>query len=127
MSTNYLLADMLTKLRNGQKARVNKVKHVKTKLCENVLEALIREGVISSYESGLRDTLIELKYVDNEPAIRKISCVSRPGRRVYTSVKSLWDIHKGLGFLILSTPKGILSDREARELNVGGEILCKVI
>jgi len=127
MSTNYLLADMLTKLRNGQKSRANSVTHMKTKLCENVLEVFIREGVIFSYQSSLKETKIELKYVDNEPAIKKVSCVSRPGRRVYTSVKSLWDVHQGLGFLVLSTPKGILSDREARELNVGGEILCKVM
>jgi small subunit ribosomal protein S8 len=127
MSANYLLADMLAKLRNGQKARMSVVKHMKTNLCENVLDALIREGVVSNYSSSSKDLHIELKYSNNEPAITKISCVSRPGRRVYTSVKSLWDVHKGLGFLILSTPKGVLSDKEARRLNVGGEILCKVV
>ena len=127
MSTKYLLADMLTKLRNGQKARLSIVKHMKTNLCKNVLDVLVREGVISNYSSSSNDLLIELKYFNNKPAITKISCVSRPGKRVYTSVKSLWDVHKGLGFLILSTPKGVLSDKEARHLNVGGEILCKVI
>ena len=127
MSTNYLLADMLTKVRNGQKARLQNIKHVRTALCENVLDVLIEEGVVSNYSLFNRELTIELKYSRNEPAITKISCVSRPGRRVYISVKSLWDIHKGLGFLVLSTPKGVVSDKEARRLNVGGEILCKVI
>ena len=83
------------------------------------------------HEGGLRYILVRYEYEYLYQYINiyyvKISCVSRPGKRVYTSVKSLWDVHKGLGFLILSTPKGVLSDKEARQLNVGGEILCKVI
>jgi small subunit ribosomal protein S8 len=127
MSTNYLLADMITKVRNGQKARLQSIKHVRTTLCENVLDVLIKEGAISNYSFFDRELTVELKYLGNEPTITKISCVSRPGRRVYISVKSLWDIHRGLGFLVLSTSKGVVSDKEARRLNVGGEILCKVI
>jgi len=127
MSTNYLLADMLTKVRNGQKARLQSIKHVRTTLCKNVLNVLLVEGVIANYSFLEHEFIIELKYLRNEPAITKISCVSRPGRRVYISVKNLWDVHKGLGFYVLSTSKGVMSDKEARRLNVGGEVLCKVV
>mgnify|MGYP000273383057 CR=1 FL=1 len=126
MSQNYPLADLLTKIRNGQKARLGEVKHIKTKLGQSLLKILLQEGVISHYYTSPRELHVQLKYPHNEPAISNILTLSRPGRRLYTSAKGLWEMEKGLGFLVLSTPKGILSDREARRLGVGGELLCKI-
>lgn len=126
MSTNYLLADMITKIRNGQKARLREIQHKQSRLCQHVLEVLIQEGVLSKYKQISNCLYIELGYQKNEPLITQISCVSRPSRRIYIGVKHLWDIEKDLGFSILSTSQGILSDKEARRLNVGGELLCKV-
>jgi small subunit ribosomal protein S8 len=76
--------------------------------------------------TGIQELTIELKYADGEPVIRQINRVSTPGRRVYAKIKDLPRVYNGLGISILSTPRGVLSDAEAREENVGGEILCKV-
>jgi len=108
-----------------------KVSSPGSKLRESVLEVLKSEGYIRGYaavahSSGRSELEIELKYFDGEPVIREISRVSKPGRRVYASVKALPRINNGLGVSILSTPKGVMADHSAREANVGGEILFTV-
>lgn len=125
------LGDMLTRIRNGQRAQKSVVRSPASKLRVNVLEVLKREGYIRNYETidvrpGIRELSIELKYHNGEPVIREITRVSKPGRRIYAGVKDLPQVYNGLGIAILSTPRGVLSDTEARELKVGGEILCTV-
>jgi small subunit ribosomal protein S8 len=93
---------------------------------------LQREGFIRGYSEaeigpGVRELKIELKYHDGEPAIREISRVSKPGRRVYSKLEEIPRVYNGLGIAILSTPRGVISDTEAREAHVGGEVLCKVL
>jgi len=126
----YPLGDMLTRIRNGQQARKDSVMTPASKLRGAVLEVLQREGYIRGYSEealdkhpGLR---IELKYFEGEPAIRKIARVSKPGRRIYSGSNELPRVRNGLGITIVSTPKGVLSDAEARQENVGGEVLAEV-
>jgi len=131
MAMSDPLGDMLTRIRNGQMAQKTAVKAPGSKLRENVLEVLKSEGYIRGYatlehSSGRSEIEIELKYFDGEPVIREIERVSKPGRRVYASVKNLPRVNNGLGISVLSTPKGIMADHEAREANVGGEILFTV-
>lgn len=125
------IGDLLTRIRNGQSARLVSVHSPASKLRANVLEVLKREGYIRDYsvsqkEAGKSEMTIELKYSEGQPVIREIKRVSKPGRRVYTQVKDVPRVYNGLGISILSTPRGVLSDKEAREANVGGEILCRV-
>ena len=125
------LGDMLTRIRNGQSAGKSVVVSPASRMRSNVLEVLKREGFIRGYSSaevrkGIGELQIELKYHDGEPVIREIHRVSRPGRRVYSKIKDLPRSYNGLGIQILSTPRGVLSDNEARAANVGGEVLCKV-
>ena len=125
------LGDMLTRIRNAQMRNSNTVSTPASKLRARVLDVLQSEGYIRGYSeveygSGRAELEIELKYYDGRPVIRDIRRVSKPGRRVYSSVKSLPTIANGLGVSILSTPKGVMSDAQAREQNVGGEILCSV-
>src|SRR3954470_10885990 len=125
------IGDMITRIRNAQQRNKSKVSTPGSKLRERVLEVLKTEGYIRGYTSvehagGRNELEIELKYFDGAPVIREIARVSKPGRRVYASVKNLPRIHNGLGVAILSTPKGVMSDHEARDANVGGEILCTV-
>ena len=131
MSMTDPLADMLTRIRNGQRAKITKVTSPASKLRANVLDVLKREGFIRNFtqnevRSGIMEIEIELKYHEGDPVIREISRVSTPGRRVYSGIKDLPRIYDGLGISILSTPRGVLSDSEARDQNVGGEILCQV-
>ncbi|HIC71056.1 MAG TPA: 30S ribosomal protein S8 [Alphaproteobacteria bacterium] len=131
MSMTDPLADMLTRIRNGQRAKKTKVTSPASKLRANVLDVLKREGFIRNFtqnevRSGIMEIEIELKYHEGDPVIREISRVSTPGRRVYSGIKDLPRIYDGLGISILSTPRGVLSDSEARDQNVGGEILCQV-
>ncbi len=131
MSFSDPLGDMLTRIRNGQKARKTTITSPGSKLRANVLEVLKQEGYIRGYSSetgpeGSENLQIELKYYENQPVIRSLDRVSKPGRRVYTKIKDLKQINNGLGIVVLSTPKGVLSDGKARELNVGGEVLCSV-
>ena len=131
MSMTDPIGDMLTRIRNGQRARKDTVVAPASRLRANVLEVLQREGFIrgfSEYEisAGIREIKIELKYHEGDPVIREISRVSKPGRRVYSKIKDLMRVYDGLGISILSTPRGVLSDAEARDANVGGEVLCKV-
>jgi small subunit ribosomal protein S8 len=125
------IGDLLTRIRNGQAARLVSVHSPASKLRASVLEVLKREGYIRDYsvtqkEGGKSEMTIELKYSEGQPVIREIKRVSKPGRRVYTQVKDVPRVYNGLGISILSTPRGVLSDKEAREANVGGEILCRV-
>lgn len=131
MSMTDTLGDMLTRIRNGQMANMPVVNCPSSKLRKNVLEALRREGYIRGYtevqKSGSQATLdIELKYHEGSGAIRKIERISTPGRRVYAGIGDLGRVFNGLGVWILSTPRGVLSDNEARTEHVGGEVLCRV-
>ena len=124
------LGDMLTRIRNGQRAKKDAVLSPASKLRARVLEVLQREGYIRGYSedaSGLHPQLrIELKYFEGEPAIKHVARVSKPGRRVYSGSQELPVIRNGLGITIVSTPRGVLSDAEARAANVGGEVLAEV-
>ncbi|MBF0169100.1 MAG: 30S ribosomal protein S8 [Alphaproteobacteria bacterium] len=131
MSLTDPLGDLLTRIRNGQQARKASVIAPASKLRENVLDVLKREGYIRGYARGNRrpgvdEITIELKYNEGEPVIREIARISTPGRRVYSKIKDLPKVYNGLGISILSTPKGVMSDAEARVANVGGEVLCQV-
>ena len=131
MSLNDPIGDLITRIRNAQMRNKPKVSSPGSKLRESVLEVLKTEGYIRGYaavehDSGRSELEIELKYFDGEPVIREIARVSKPGRRVYTSVKALPRINNGLGVSILSTPKGVMADHAARDANVGGEILLTV-
>lgn len=130
MSMNDPLGDLLARLRNAQMRNKSKVSSPNSKLRERVLEVLKSEGYIRGYavveREGRSEIEIELKYFDGEPVIREIERVSKPGRRVYTSVRNLPRINNGLGVAIVSTPKGVMADHDARDANVGGEILCTV-
>ena len=131
MSVNDPLGDMLTRIRNAQMRRRGKVSTPGSKLRQHVLDVLQAEGYIRSYSTtdygnGRTEFEIELKYFDNQPVIRKIDRVSKPGRRVYVSAKNLPRVNNGLGISVLSTPKGIMADHAAREANVGGEVLFTV-
>ena len=131
MSMTDPIADMLTRIRNGLMAGKSVVTSPASKTRQRILDVLQREGYIRGYsrtegEANKAELSIELKYMEGEPVIRTINRVSKPGRRVYSSVRDLPRVHNGLGISIVSTPKGVLSDAEARENNVGGEILCTV-
>ena len=131
MSMSDPLGDMLTRIRNGQNARKSVVSSPASRFRSNVLEVLKREGYIRNYSSvdirpGLKELKIELKYYEGQPVISEIKRVSRPGRRVYYGLRDLPRVYNGLGIAILSTPRGVLSDSEARTANVGGEVLCHV-
>ena len=125
------LADMITRIRNGQRANKATVKSPASNLRANVLEVLKREGYIRGFDKvdvrpGIAEFNIELKYHEGQPVIREISRVSTPGRRVYSKIADLRRVANGLGITILSTPRGVMSDTEARAENVGGEVLCEV-
>ena len=133
MAVTDPLGDLLTRIRNGQRAKMDSVITPASKLRARVLDVLQREGYIRGYSEillgrmeqhkGLR---IELKYFEGEPAIRHLARVSKPGRRVYSGSKDLPRVKSGLGITIVSTPRGVLSDAEARDANVGGEVLAEV-
>ncbi len=124
------IGDMLTRIRNGQRARKDSVLTPASKLRVRVLDVLQREGYIRGYteeEMGpAKGIRIELKYFEGQPAIKHVARVSKPGRRVYSGAQELPRVMNGLGITIVSTPKGVLSDTEAREHNVGGEVLAEV-
>ncbi len=131
MSLSDPLGDMLTRIRNAQMRQKNKVSTPGSTFRASVLDVLKNEGYIRDYsetkfDNGRTEFEIELKYFDGQPVIREIARVSKPGRRVYVSVKALPRVNNGLGVAILSTPKGVMADHDAREQNVGGEILCTV-
>lgn len=129
MALSDPLGDMLTRIRNGQAAKKPAVNSPASKLRVSVLEVLRREGYIRGFrreDIGHGELSIELKYHNGEPVIRELRRVSKPGRRIYSPVKDLPRVYNGLGIAILSTPQGVMSDAEAREAHVGGEVLCTV-
>ncbi len=130
MSMSDPLVDMLTRIRNGQRVNKETVSSPASNMRQRVLDVLEREGFIRGYNrdenSGKPQINIELKYHEGSPVIREIKRISKPGLRVYSSVADLPRIRNGLGISIVSTPKGVLSDSEARAQNVGGEIICTV-
>jgi len=131
MSMSDTLGDMLTRIRNGQTTNKKVVDAPASRFRKDVLEVLKREGFIRNFEEkemrpGINFFEIELKYYNGKPVISEIKRVSKPGRRVYSSIKNLQKTYNGLGISILSTPRGVMSDNEAREANVGGEVLCTI-
>ena len=131
MSIQDPLGDMLTRIRNAQQRGKSKVNCPASKLRSRVLDVLKQEGYIRDYATVQKGTAkaeieIELKYFDGAPVIREIERVSKPGRRIYASVDTLPTVYNGLGISILSTPRGVMSDNEARVAKVGGEVLCRV-
>ncbi|HEX3217365.1 MAG TPA: 30S ribosomal protein S8 [Aestuariivirgaceae bacterium] len=131
MTVTDPLGDMLTRIRNAQLRGKSKVTTPASRMRARVLDVLQQEGYIRGYAEvdygkGRSEIEIELKYFDGEPVIRQIDRVSTPGRRVYASVNNLPTVYNGLGISILSTPKGVLSDADARAQNVGGEVICTV-
>ncbi len=130
MQMNDPLGDLLTRIRNAQRRGKSTVSSPASKLRVHVLEVLQREGYIRGFmeveKDGRKELDIELKYYDGAPVISEIRRISKPGRRVYSPVRELPLVRNGLGISVLSTPKGVMSDNEARTQNVGGEILCRV-
>lgn len=127
------LTDMLVRLKNGQKRGLNTVmlKKPASKLCLQLLEILQREGYIYSYTIKQNKPLsieVKLKYtLLGTPVITKINRISKPSKRVYVNSKSLWSLNSGMGIFIISTPKGLMTDLDAKIINQGGEILCSII
>jgi small subunit ribosomal protein S8 len=131
MITHDPISDLITRIRNAQMRNKSKVSTPGSRMRANVLEVLKSEGYIRGYATvehagGRSEIEIELKYSDGEPVIREIDRVSKPGRRVYVSARNLPRVNNGLGISVLSTPKGIMADHDAREANVGGEVLFTV-
>lgn len=131
MAVNDPIADLITRIRNAGMRKKSKLSSPNSRLRASVLEVLKSEGYIRDFatvehKDGRNEVEIELKYFEGQPAIREIERVSKPGRRVYASVKNLPRINNGLGIAIVSTPKGVMADHAARDANVGGEILLTV-
>ncbi len=131
MALHDPLGDMLTRIRNAQMRKRERVSTPGSSFRARVLDVLKDEGYIRGYSTtefgnGRTEFDVELKYAEGEPAIREIARVSKPGRRVYASVDALPRINNGLGIAIVSTPKGVMADHNAREQNLGGEVLCTV-
>jgi small subunit ribosomal protein S8 len=130
MNLNDPLGDMITRIRNAQMRGRTTVTTPASKLRSRVLDVLIEEGFIRGFaeveKDGKKELEIQLKYYEGAPVISEIARVSKPGRRVYSSIKDLALVRNGLGVSILSTPKGVMSDAAARAQNVGGEVLCRV-
>ena len=125
------IGDMFSRIRNGQLRSLNSIEIPSSNFRRNILEILKREGYINDFFIEKNDnnkiTLkITLKYYEGDPVIKEIKRVSKPGRRVYSRATSIPKVMNGLGLAILSTPKGVMSDTEARKNNVGGEIICRV-
>jgi small subunit ribosomal protein S8 len=131
MNLNDPLGDMLARIRNASMRGKPTVRTPASKIRRWVLDVLKDEGYIRGYEevttdAGHKEIEISLKYYDGQPVIRKLRRISTPGRRVYTGVKEMPSIRQGLGVAIVSTPRGVMSDAQARTANVGGEVLCTV-
>ena len=125
------IGDMFTRIRNGQMRSITTIDVPASNFRLKILEVLKNEGYISNYyieqkENNKKNLKVELKYYEGNPVIKEIKRVSKPGRRVYSRADSVPRIQNGLGVAILSTPKGVMSDNEARKNNIGGEVICKV-
>jgi len=131
MQLNDPLGDLIARINNAQMRRKSKLSTPGSRLRAGVLDVLKNEGFIRGYtavehKDGRSELEVELKYFDGQPVIREIARVSKPGRRVYVAVRNLPRVQNGLGVAILSTPKGVMADHDARDANVGGEVLCTV-
>ncbi|MBX3428832.1 MAG: 30S ribosomal protein S8 [Hyphomonadaceae bacterium] len=130
MNINDPVGDLITRIRNAHLRGRSKTLSPASNLRARVLQVLKDEGYIRDFREieneGRKELEIELKYFEGAPAIHEIQRVSKPGRRVYSSIKDLRLVRNGLGISIISTPKGVMSDNAARDANVGGEILCEV-
>ncbi len=131
MTMSDPLGDMLTRIRNGLQAGLQTVKCPGSNSKMRLLDALESEGYIRGYkvvelENNKKNVVIELKYFDGQPVIQNIKRVSKPGRRVYSGSQKIPSCRNGLGVTIVSTPKGVMSDAQASQENVGGEVLCQV-
>ena len=124
------IADMLTRIRNGNMAKHAQVAVPFSRIKESIANILKNEGYITGYEikeeGNIRDIVVTLKYMDGDAVIKGLKRISKPGRRVYTSVENLPKVLGGLGIAIVSTPKGVITDKECRKHSVGGEVLCYV-
>ncbi len=120
------IADMLTRIRNAHMALHKEVKIPASKMKKAILDILKREGYIDRYEDEGRDLKVYLKYVKGKPAITELQKISKPGRRIYVGVDDIPRVQNGLGICILSTSKGVLEGKEAKRLNVGGELICQI-
>ena len=131
MALNDLLSDMLARIKNAHKANKSFTSCFGSKLNSNVLSVLKEEGYIRDFQNvnvreGINNIKIDLKYYNGIPVIKKIRRISKPGIRVYSKIKELNKPYGGLGISVISTPKGVMSDQQAKANNVGGEILCEV-
>lgn len=131
MTMSDPLGDMLTRIRNGQKAQMKKITCPASSMRANVLKVLKDAGFIRDYreqaaDTGHKELVIELKYDGGQPVIRELRRISKPGRRVYSAAKEMPRFYNGLGLTVVSTPQGVMDDQQAREQNVGGEVLCQV-
>ena len=131
MAFNDSLSDMLARIKNAHNAKKNSTSCFSSKINTNVLNVLKNEGYIRDFQNiklrnGIDNIKIELKYHNGVPVIKKIKRISKPGIRIYSKIKELPKPYGGLGISIISTPKGVMSDQQARDQNVGGEILCEV-
>lgn len=131
MTMSDPIGDMLTRIRNGQKAQMKKITCPASRMRASVLKVLKDAGFIRDYreqaaETGHKELVIELKYEAGQPVIREMKRISKPGRRIYTAAKEMPRFYNGLGLTIVSTPHGVMDDQQAREENVGGEVLCQV-
>ena len=131
MALNDPLGDLIARINNAQMRKKPKVSTPGSRLRVSVLDVLKNEGYIRGYSTvehkdGRSEVEVELKYHEGQPVIREMSRVSKPGRRVYVAVRNLPRINNGLGVAIVSTPKGVMADHDARDANVGGEVLCTV-
>ena len=130
MNLNDPIGDLITRIRNAQMRGRQTVTSPASTLRARLLDVLVEEGYVRGYgeieKDGKKELEIQLKYFEGTPVITEISRVSKPGRRVYSSIKDLGLVRNGLGVSILSTPKGVMSDAAARTANVGGEVLCRV-
>lgn len=125
------ISDSLTRIRNGLMAKKQEIEILYSKEVLGILEVLKTEGYIESYEDfdirkGIKGIKVGLKYFSNEPTIKKIIRLSKPSRRLYSSVDNLPIVYNGLGISVLSTSQGIMSNIEAKKRNIGGEVLCSV-
>ena len=132
MSLTHPIGDMVARIRNGQNAGKEIISMPHSALRANILSVLKEEGFIADFKkvdtgAGKSSLEVQLKYVDGNGAIQEIAVVSKPGLRAYFNVERMPRIMNGLGIAVVSTPKGVMTDTQARAMNVGGEVLCRVI
>ena len=125
------IGDMFSRIRNGQMRSLSSIEIPSSNFRKNILEILKKEGFIKDYyieksENNKINLKINLKYYEGDPVIKEIKRISKPGRRVYSRANSIPRVMNGLGLAILSTPKGVMTDSEAKKNNVGGEIICRI-